>query len=1170
MKPIFFFFLAATGAALLHAEDPFRSHIRPTEPLSPDQEQAGFRLPPGFQARLFASEPDIQKPLNMAFDADGRLWLTCTVDYPLPDPNGNGHDSVRILEDTDGDGAADRVSVFADGLNIPIGLYPYQDGVIVFSIPDILFLRDTDGDGRADRREHLYGPFDTTRDTHGMNNSFRRGFDGWLYCCHGFSNQSTVSGKDGHTVTMHSGNTYRIRLDGSRIEHFTHGQVNPFGMTIDPFGDIFTSDCHTWPVTLLLRDGWYESFGRPHDGMGFVPPVMSHLHGSTAIDGVCQYQGTAFPPEYREDLFLGNVMTCRVHRNTIRRIGSSIRLEKQPDLLVSEDPWFRPVDIQCGADGALYVADFYNRIIGHYEVPLDHPGRDRHRGRIWRITYESPQEPHPPVPRLKSAGIVELLAALDSPAQPVRMHALTQITDRIGPDAAGPLAAALPGASERAEPEILWALSRLNALSPDQLTEASRSGRLRTRIHSMRIAAETQTDSTVLDVIRAGLKDADARVRRAAADAALRHPHIDLFDAVTEALADVPEKDVHLKHALRLALRGQLRSDPVATQVLRRAASVNWIPVADVLPGLRTASVVPLALAAVRSQALSRAVARDTIRHAAVVAPADQLEQLIPAAIELSRASGRIDDAVAMWENLHAGLKRRQTPPPDAFLLWGHRLAADILAETRPTDGHWGLYAWNDEPPGPWGFQDFPAQGHDDPLTFLTSLAGGEERTGVLRSSSFPAPAALEFFLNGFAGHPERTPDRRTRIVLRDSETGAVLRTAFAPGSTTGVPVRWDLVKEKGRTVCLEVEDGIRNDEYAWIGFSHIRPAVVRHDACDLGRTARRIRAACTILSDLSSSKSLKLQEYTPALQRIVATRELDGQARAAAASLLLMRAGPSVAGPVADLLRHAALDRSAETHIVAACRERAFDAEAVHRLLRNVFSTLSARLRQHLATDLTQRPDGADLLLTLMDEGVPSGALLRDERLQQQITAHGPNFRQRVSEILQSLPEAPQVSPNLATQVLGLIRAGSVRTDAGRIIFDRHCRTCHRHGGQGGQAGPQLDGLASRGPERTLEDILFPNANVDVSFRTSVVVFEDGRTLSGLVRELPGDELQIVDVNGKARTVPADSVEEIIGQRLSLMPGSFHQLLKPQELADLVGWLTGEASTAAAEPSGS
>ena len=142
------------------AQDPFSAAIRPTDAKTPEEERRSFHLPPGFTVQLVAAEPEIQKPMNLAFDARGRLWVSGSTEYPFPAPaNRPGRDSIRVLEDVDGDGRADKVTVFADGLNIPIGLYPYKDGAIAFSIPYIYNLQDTDVDGFADQpRDALWPP----------------------------------------------------------------------------------------------------------------------------------------------------------------------------------------------------------------------------------------------------------------------------------------------------------------------------------------------------------------------------------------------------------------------------------------------------------------------------------------------------------------------------------------------------------------------------------------------------------------------------------------------------------------------------------------------------------------------------------------------------------------------------------------------------------------------------------------------------------------------------------------------------------------------------------------------------------------------------------------------------------------------------------------------------
>ena len=175
---------------------------------------------------------------------------------------------------------------------------------------------------------------------------------------------------------MNSGNTFRWRLDGSHLEYFTHGQVNPFGLTFDPLGNLYSADCHSMPVYMLLRGAYYPSFGKAHDGLGFGPTMISHSHGSTGIGGIAYSAAEQFPSEYRDTVLIGNPVTGRVNHDRLETHGSTRIAIEQPDFVTCDDPWFRPVNLQVGPDGALYIADFYNRIIGHYEVPLDHPGRD--------------------------------------------------------------------------------------------------------------------------------------------------------------------------------------------------------------------------------------------------------------------------------------------------------------------------------------------------------------------------------------------------------------------------------------------------------------------------------------------------------------------------------------------------------------------------------------------------------------------------------------------------------------------------------------------------------------------------------------------------------------------------------------------------------------------------
>jgi len=547
-------------------------------PRTPEEERSGFHLPEGFAIELVASEPRINKPMNLAFDDRGRLWVTSTVEYPYPaKPGSPPRDRVVILSDFAEDGRARSASTFADGLNIPIGVLPIGrgDSALVHAIPSIRRLTDTDGDGKADKSEVAYEKFGF-RDTHGMTNAFTWGLDGWIYACHGFSNDSKVEGADKKPIVMQSGNIFRMKPDGSHAEYFSHGQVNPFGLAFDPTGNLYSCDCHSRPIYQNLRGAYYPSFGKPDDGLGFGPEMIGHDHGSTGIGGIAYYAADHFPPPFRDNIFIGNVVTGRINRDHLEHAGSSPKAVAEPDFVVSDDPWFRPVDIELGPDGALYVADFYNRIIGHYEVPLEHPGRDRERGRIWRISYkgkDGTNRPRSPRADFSAATVAELVEDLGHPNLVVRTKATNQLVER-GPSAVEPVKAAV--ASDEVglrKAHGLWVLHRLGALDDPTLATAARDAVEAVRVHAMRILAdrpELGEEGKALALL-AIEGDAPADVRRAAVEVLDRHPSPDQIRPLATFAAFLgqvaPTADTHLRHVARMALRDQLRDEPAWAKV---------------------------------------------------------------------------------------------------------------------------------------------------------------------------------------------------------------------------------------------------------------------------------------------------------------------------------------------------------------------------------------------------------------------------------------------------------------------------------------------------------------------------------------------------------------------------------------------------------------------------
>lgn len=536
-------------------------HIVDDPPLSPAEQLKKFHLPPGFEIQLVAAEPEIRKPINMAFDSAGRLVVTGSIEYPYAAADGKGRDTVTRFT-IGADGRATKHEVVVEGMNIPIGIAPYNDELFVFSIPRLLRARDTDGDGKFDEKTPLITGFGA-KDTHGMVNNITPWIDGWIYTCHGYSNSSDAKATDGSTISMQSGNTFRWRPDGTHIEQFTHGQVNPFGMAFDPLGNLFTADCHTLPAYQILRGGWYPSFGKPHDGLGYAPAIMKHQHGSTGIAGIVYYSATQFPPEYRDTLYIGNPITARVNFDKLKTHGSTFEAIEQPDFISCDDRWFRPVDLKLGPDGALYIADFYNRIIGHYEVPLDHPQRDRERGRIWRVVYTGKDAGDATMVNVAAADGPTLLKLLSHDNLAVRILATNRIVAEPGlvdaKDLAYLLATAVKDRSLPARIHALWILERTGKLTDEQLTAALDDADRLVRVHALKVFAERGkilADHLVL--VQAKLTDADSFVRRAAADALGRLPGASNVAPLIACWNSAPAEDTHLIHTVRMALRDQL------------------------------------------------------------------------------------------------------------------------------------------------------------------------------------------------------------------------------------------------------------------------------------------------------------------------------------------------------------------------------------------------------------------------------------------------------------------------------------------------------------------------------------------------------------------------------------------------------------------------------------
>jgi putative membrane-bound dehydrogenase-like protein len=654
----------------------FKENIRSTPARTPEDQRLGFKLPEGFEITLYASEPDIGKPINITFDAKGRMWVTQSFEYPFAATPGKGKDRVTILEDTDQDGKADKIVHFNDTLNIPIGIIPVNEGAIAYSIPNVYRYSDANGDGKVDGQKKLFGPFEH-RDTHGMVNNFIIGYDGWIHACHGFTNQSAIAGADGDSIHMVSGNTFRFRRDGSRVEHTTYGRINPFGLAYDELGYLYSTDCHTSPLYQLIRGGDYTQWGK-EEQMGFAPDMKPLEDEATALAGIAYYADTRYPEDYRKNFYIGDAVASRVYRNSYSFKGSSPVGKKEEDFILSEDPWFRPVDVKLGPDGALYIADFYNSIIGHYEVALDHPKRDRIRGRIWRVTYKGNVNK---VDNLTTASLESLLKTLNADNLALRLTAADQIVERVGKSAISPVNALISknGITTNEYIHSLWILQRLNSLTEDIIKKAVTSNDPVVRLHAMRVLTEQHDSSTTLfPLIKNALTDKDPHVKRAAVELMAKDANLNTIQTLIAERQKTPDFDTHLIYTLRLMLRNLLRIEPLMKEVVSKQwENEDAAVLATVLTGVQTPESGKFLFNYVKNQTLSRDELPKAFLHIARFIPDDQMNEVTITARQ--QGSKDVDLEYAIFKQLQEGIARRGGKENAQMQDWGKALAVNLI-----------------------------------------------------------------------------------------------------------------------------------------------------------------------------------------------------------------------------------------------------------------------------------------------------------------------------------------------------------------------------------------------------------------------------------------------------------------------------------------------------------
>lgn len=387
------------------------------EPMSPQEALAALNLPEGFTATLFAAEPEVQNPVGLDWDAKGRMWVAENYTYAERQKRFDLalRDRVIILEDSDWDGVAESRKVFIDQVQMLTSVAVGRGGVWLMCPPQLLFIPDADGDDVPDGAPQVMLDGFTVAEAnyHNFANGLRFAPDGWLYgrCGHSCPGNLGVPGTPAEKRVPMKGGIWRYHPDKRIVEVLTHGTTNPWGHDWDANGEMFfinTVTGHLWhlihgahlvdsntPNPLIyekldtIADHYhYDRSGKWSDSRG---GKANHLGGGHAHIGMMIYQADQWPESYRNKLFTLNMHGRRANVERLERNGSGYVGRHEPDVFLSDDPWFRGIEISTGPDGSGFILDWSDTGECH-----EHTGVHRTSGRIFRVSYGKPDKPTTP------------------------------------------------------------------------------------------------------------------------------------------------------------------------------------------------------------------------------------------------------------------------------------------------------------------------------------------------------------------------------------------------------------------------------------------------------------------------------------------------------------------------------------------------------------------------------------------------------------------------------------------------------------------------------------------------------------------------------------------------------------------------------------------------------
>ncbi len=1192
------------------------------EPLSPADEARHFSLAEGFTAELVLGES--ADPANaygkfvaLTFDTHGRLWTTTALEYPV-----DGNESPEVARRLYESGGRDKVlvvdkpwakdpgppRVYAEGLAIPLGVLPWRDGAFVPYGPEIRFYRDTNADGRADVHEIVLQGFGV-QDSHLLPHQFTRVPGGWILFAQGLFNKSTVKRPgdapfaDGtKEARFDACKLGRFRPDGSAFEPLTAGPNNIWGLTISRTGETWLQEANDigYPIFpyepgVLVTTGSPDRL-RPYQPMmpaPLGPPQMggTGLSGLAVADDADGWPGPwgAGPNSTPNErvFYVANPITNAIQSIIATRTGERYTYRKGSDLLVSGDKAFRPVAVQFGPDGCLYVVDWYNKIISHNEVPRNHPERDKVRGRIWRIRHASQPLVEPAC--VATAATADLPALLGAKNARLADFAWQEIVDRD----ARPLVPRLEvialdsEATEAARTGALWALEGLNAVTAATLENLVAAPSVDLRHEAIRIAAAICSEADFRRLAGPLVDDPSPRVRAALGDAFRRIP-------VTE-----PDTIALIMRLGRERVQGDAWAvyDRNFERYLARWALERHAPLVAAFLDSPAGKAMPIGNRLLATLALEPpAAARGLVALAGELGrPFDEDElRLLASQAHLPDVAAALEKSARDQQTRRAALGTlltfRTSLTSPALEPIVARAATDLLAAgVTPEDRDLalklvGAFKTKSIEPDVAAIvcrDDVPADLKQAALRCLRELGALSAGTGqALFSATANAPPLRAEAVAAWAESRDRASctalvaawddlsfvERHTAAaaLARHKEGAAALVAAMAADDIDPTSLPLSVVADM-----RAVLGGDPTLEKLWGDLTAGAPSVLRLSGDDKATgPVVSLDGPFTVEAWVNLEAPIGNEDSLLAGDGLVDMNFYGGRFRVWTKAHNDIAVAASNTAP--DTWTHYAVTRDAEgvfriyldgeLEAVSAARET-----APYPGLRIGYSTPRGKnlgTRGRIAEfRLWNGARTADEIRADFDRSFVGDAM----RPPSLVSFHGGTSWGTLAGDARVEPslDAPKLvtAAELATRIEKFARFRALAETTGnaakgQALFAAKCLTCHQQGGQGGRIGPALDGLALTGVEAILRNVLTPNAAMEGGYRNFRVVTRDGRIVQGLLVSRDTDAIVIRQPNTADVRIESRDIAQADFTGISIMPEGLLESLKPEDVSNLFAYL--------------